>query len=225
MAGINRRRTSIQPLAAPIRVRLTAGDPLWLLGVTRYDLSCLLQFEGRKALWRIGGAILVRCGPPLLTLLGFAAGIYAGVNLDVPRLSAAATIFLGATAAASWTARRATWRALILDRLASYEEVNPNRFTPVLLSARDLDQAYSALRRVRLFPGPWFNQPAQIEGATELTARLNVSEPLAWPQTETYDDFLILIATTLARAGLRGRAASFDAFPDGTFSRWDAPLH
>jgi hypothetical protein len=194
---------------------------MWLLGVSRYDVRCLFQFDGRSAAWRLAAAVLVRCVPPLLSLLGFASGIYAGVNLDVARLIPAAVVFLAATATAGWTSRRATWQTIILKRLDSYAEINPNRYVPVLLEWDDVERATVALRQVKLFPGPWFRQPSHIDGAYELTARLNVSEPVVWPQTETYDDFLLLIAHTLAAAGLRGRAAAFDAFPDGMVARWD----
>lgn len=205
----------------PVRRRLPIGEPVWLLGVTRYDLNCLFEFDGCKAAWRVAAAVMVRCSPPLLSLLGFSAGVYAGVNLDVARLLPAAAVFLGATAAASWASRCEAWRTIIMRRLESFEDINPNRFTPVLLRTEDLGEAYRALRRVRLYPGPWFRQPSPLEGAVDLTARLNVSEPNKWPQTETYDDFLMLIARTLAVVGLRGRAAAFDAFPDGTVMRWD----
>jgi len=194
---------------------------LWLLGVSRYDLRRLFEFDGRKAAWRVGAALLLRCGPPLLSLAGFAAGVYAGVKLEPGRLIVCAAVFLAATAAAGWTSRRTPWSAMILNRLQSFGEINPNRYAAVLLQRQDVDQASVVLRRVKLIPGAVFRQPAQIEGAYELTARMNLNEPAAWPQTETYDDFLLLIASALAAAGLRGRAAAFDAFPDGTVGRWD----
>jgi len=138
---------------------------IWLLGVSRYDLRCLFEFDGRKAAWRVGAALLLRCGAPLLSLAGFAAGIYAGVKLELGRSIVCAAVFLAGTATAGWTSRRAPWSAMILNRLQSFGEINPNRYVAVLLQWQDVDQASVVLRRVKLIPEAVFRQPAQKWGS------------------------------------------------------------
>jgi hypothetical protein len=194
------------------------------LGVDAYDLRRLFEYDGRQACWRVAFAVLLRCGPPLLSLAAFGAGVVAGIHLEVLRLLGCGAVALAATAMATRTSRQATWTTVIYDRLRSYHDVNPERYVSVHLRWDDVAAATVALRRAKLTPGAAFRPPTPLPDAPEINARMNVTEPVAWPQSQSGDDFVSLVTSTLARAGVRARAAGIDAFPDGTVSPWDDPV-
>lgn len=179
----------------------------------REMVRVLRAFEGRRCTWRISAAAVIYGAIHLLPVIGAVAGIYVGAPHIFPRIVLGVVVSLGFGAVAARISRRTPWRALLENRLRTYEEPNPLGFVELLVQDHDVTDADRALRRARFTPLYGARVPTPPPDAPELTARIGVQESTAWMRSTSDHDRLQRIATILAAAGIRARVGGVDAFP------------
>jgi hypothetical protein len=181
----------------------------------REMVRLLRAFEGWRCLPRIAVAAIAFGAIHLLPLIGAVAGIYVGANLKLADVVLGTVVSLGSGYLAVWISRRAPWRAILVNRIWTYEEPNPRGFVELLIQDEAWADTYRVLRRARFTPLYSASVGTPPPDAPDLTARIGVQEPEAWKQSTSDDDRLWRIASVLAPAGIRARVAGVNAFPDG----------
>jgi hypothetical protein len=166
--------------------------------------------------WAVGGAAMT-LGVAGVEVGAFLAGVYLAADLSsVWRVvaGAAASLVLGRLVAAPlW--RRRPLLSVIERRIASYES-DPVEFDMFgRIRAEDFDLVVALLRRHKLHVVGGANGGTAPQDAPELTMRLVVERPGAWPSAagRTLDEDLIAI---LGEAGIRARIAGQDVNPATT---------
>lgn len=176
----------------------------------RSALKRLLEYEGRRCLWRaaVGGALLVSA--PAIAIGGFVVGAYLADGLHDPvRVALAAIVTLSAGKCAALLWRRRLWDALLITRLCSYETDNsPGDLNTVIRNA-DFIRACRALRRAKLYPVGGTHLPQGLPGAVDLDLKLIVSRPRQWHGPNTPETY-VQVRDCLQAAGIRARVASED---------------
>lgn len=189
----------------------------------REMVRVLREFEGWRGGWRVLAAGVAYGGVHLLPFVGTIGGIYIGSDLKLYSVALGAAVSLGSGSLAVWMSPNAPWRALLANRLWTYETPNPLGFVELLIRVDDFTAAFRALRRARLTPLYGASVGMPPDDALDLTARIGVQEAEAWMRSKSDDDRLWRIARVLAAAGIRARVASVDAFPGGHVERRSTP--
>jgi hypothetical protein len=211
-----RGRISVPPVLAPLQATETAVWPGSRIEPYRYRsaLKRLLEYEGRRCLWRaaVGGVLLVSA--PALAIGGFVVGAYLADGLHDPvRVALAAIVTLSAGQCTALLWRRRLWDALLITRLCSYEAVRtPGDLNAVIRSA-DLVRASRSLRRAKLYPVGSSRLPEGLPGAPDLDLKLIVSRPRRWHAPDAPETY-VLVRDCLRAAGIRARVASEDVNQD-----------
>lgn len=170
----------------------------------------LREFEGSRCLWRAPVSGLLYIGIRLLLPVGgTVGGIYLGSDLQPVWVVVAAVLSLGSVALAARLARPKPWRALVADRLYTFEKHVSNE-VPVLLRERDLPAARTALRSARLNPARQRHLGVPPDDAQDLDLMLLVAEPEKWAQSTSDDDRIQRVGSVFRGAGIRARVAGHD---------------
>jgi hypothetical protein len=175
----------------------------------------LRAFEGWRALPRLAGVVITLGAITVLPFVGAVVGIYVGANLKLANVVLGAVLSVGSGSVAVWLSRRVPWRAILVNRLWTYEEPNPLGFVQLLIRDEAWANTYRVLRRARFTPLYGASVGTPPPDAPDLTTRIGVQEAEAWNQSTCDDDRLLRIAATLAAAGIRARVAGVHAFPGG----------
>jgi len=174
----------------------------------------LREFEGWRSLWwRLPASTLGFVAVPVLAIgAGVLAAAISGDDFGVGRAVVAAVV---ATVASTYIyprlSRRQLHRAVIANRLWTWEKPNPSTQVQVLVREPDKDDAKRALRRAGFNPGVFMARlstpPAD---AQDLSFRIGVEEPEAHPQSSSDEERVRRIAHALDAAGIRARVAGHD---------------
>lgn len=184
----------------------------------RDSIRTLQEFEGRRCLWRVPVAAMTYL---LIRAVPFAAAITVALIAVNARVAAAVfSVAIGLTfdALAKRLRDRLPWRAVIDNRLWSYEKPNVITEVAVLVGTGHAPAARHALRVAKFSPSPYStNVGTPPEDAPDLTVRLSVQEPEAWPQSSSDKDRVDRIVSALRGGGsIRARVGGVDVFPEGT---------
>lgn len=173
------------------------------------------EFEGVRCLWRVPVALatyaLIR-GVPIAAAIVVAL---VAVNGRVLEAALSATIALLFDGLAKTARARLPWRAVVGNRLWSFEKPNPPTEVPVLLASADASSARTALRRARFNPqvhGLHLGTPPS--DAPDLDYKIAVHEPAAWSQAVSDNDRTRRIVGVFEGADLRARVGGVDVRPD-----------
>lgn len=189
------------PLAAPYTYRTA--------------LSRLMEYEGRRCLWRVaaGGAWLVSI--PALAIGGFIGGAYlAGSLHHVALVALGAVVALGpGQLVAAYIWRRRPWDRLLLDRLLTYEQIDGSPDLNTMIRHADFVAACHALRRAKLNPYGGTRGPP-LPDAPDLDLKLIVARSAKWHPPDSPEIFA-QVRECLRRAGIRARVAGQDINASG----------
>jgi hypothetical protein len=188
------------PLAAPYTYRTA--------------LTRLIEYEGRRCLWRVavGGAWLISA--PALAVGGFVGGAYLAGDLHRPAgVALGAVVALGVgQLAASYLWRRRRWERLLLDRLLTYEQIDVPPDINTMIRRADFIAACHALRRAKLNPyGGTRGQP--LPDAPDLDMKLIVARSAHWHPPDS-PEISVQVRECLSAAGIRARVAGQDINAD-----------
>src|SRR4029077_20417400 len=91
----------------------------------RSALDRLMEYEGRRCLWRMVAGAMWLALVPLLDVGGFVAGAYLAGDLHhVILVALGAVVAVGAgQVATACVCHGRLWRRLVLDQLATYEQI------------------------------------------------------------------------------------------------------
>jgi hypothetical protein len=109
--------------------------------------------------------------------------------------------------------RRRDWRALVENRLWTFEKPNPATSVSVQLRESDCAAAQAALRSDRLHPAGVLLTGSPPAYAVDLTTQLRVEEPEAWRMSVTDEHRITRIFEVLHAAGVHARVAGRDIHP------------
>jgi hypothetical protein len=185
-------------------------QPFWSM------VEKLRDFEGARSLWRVPVAGLLRAAVPLSLVGATVLGAFiAGNDFNVYTAILSAVVILAGTKwLAPLLARRLPWRAVIADRLWTWEKPNPGSEVHVLVASKDTSAARTALRRARFNPQVFGVRVAMPpERAPDLHYRLGVHEPEAWSQSESDQDRNRRVLAVLHEAGIRGCVGGVQSLP------------
>jgi hypothetical protein len=173
-------------------------------------LTRLIEYEGRRCLWRVavGGAWLISA--PALAVGGFVGGAYLAGDLHRPAVVVlGAVVALGAgQLAASHLWRRRRWERLLLDRVLTYEQVDGPPDLNTMIRRADFIAACHALRRAKLNPyGGTLGQP--LPDAPDLDMKLIVARSAHWHPPDSPETF-VQVRECLRAAGIKARVAGQD---------------
>jgi putative flippase GtrA len=177
----------------------------------REMVRVLAQFEGTRCLWRVPDAgvvfVLIR-GLPIAAAMVIALVTVNGRTLQAVE---SAVIALAFDALAKTARARLPWRAIVANRLWTFEKPNPRTEVHILLRSRDVIAARTALRQPRLNPQPYGLQlGSPPPDAPHLNYRIAVQEPKAWTESSSDQNRVERIAGTLAQSGIEGRVGGID---------------
>lgn len=173
----------------------------------------LREFEGSRCLWRAPVA-----GMTLLLIRGLpvaGAVVVALMTIKGRILSAAlaAIIVLLFDAIRRRLETRLPWRAVVANRLWTFEKPNPVAELEVLVREEDVSVARRTLRRAKFNPLAYgLRLAASPNDAPELNHKLRVQEPAAWMQSRSEDDRVQRVASALKRAQVKARVGGIDTF-------------
>lgn len=173
----------------------------------------LREFEGNRCLWRVpvAGTILV-----LIRGLPVAAAAVAAllaINGRVLSATVGAIIALLCEALRRRVEAGLPWRAVVANRLWSYEKPNPVTELEVLVRSNDVLKARRALRRAKFNPQTYGLMLAvPPSDAPDLNHKLRIQEPATWMESRSDDDRVQRIGGVLRRAGIKGRVGGIDTF-------------
>jgi hypothetical protein len=198
---------------------LPAHSPVWPAPVAvpytyRTALDRLVEYEGRRCLWRVaaGGAWLASI--PVLAIGGFIGGAYLAGDLhQVARVALGAVVALGpgqVVAGYIWRAR--PWARLITVRLSTYEQLRGPQDLNAMISSEDFVPACRALRRAKLNPTGGTRMPEGLPDAPELDLKLIVGRPARWHPADA-PELYVQIRDCLRAARIRARVAGEDIVP------------
>lgn len=173
----------------------------------------LLQFEGRRCLWRVaaGGACLLLFG--VLAVAVVVGGTYLAADLERPPLVVlGAVIALSVPIVAGYVWRR-PWARLVTDRLATYEWSDGAQDLNAVVRPEDFMPAFRALRRTKLNPVGGTHMPQGPPDAPDLTLKLIVGRSAYW-HPDGSPDLFDQIRAALEVAGIRARVGREDINPD-----------
>jgi len=175
-------------------------------------VSELRQYEGQRSLWRVpvAGLLLVAV-PVAFVAISVLAGYITGDGFDVLTAAISAAVLLVGTGwAIPWFTRQKLHRAIVANRLATWEKANPPTLLPINVRGDDVDEAMRALRRAGFHPrsSTWLTSPPS--DATDLDHKIDVEEPEAWPQSESDQDRVARLAAVMSQIGVRARVAGVD---------------
>lgn len=173
---------------------------------------CANRFE-RCASSR-GGVACVPFAAAISVALVAVSGRVAGAVVSV-------AVGLAFDALAKGLRARLPWRAVIDNRLWSFEKPNVLTQVAILVAEEHAPAVRHALRRAQFSPSPYsVRVGTPPDNAADLTVRLAVQEPEAWPQSSSDEDRIARIVAVLRDDGsIRARVGGVDVLP----ARSDAP--
>lgn len=175
----------------------------------------LHQFEGLRCSWRLVVAGLLYVFVPLFFIAASVLAAYiAGNDFKLETAILAAVVVGVSGIVGPRLARRRFHRQLIASRLWSYERPNPQTGVEVLVQRPDVEAAQSALRRARFNPSAYTARlGSPPSDAPDLNQKIGVTEPEAWPQSESDEDRTRRMVAALESAGIRARVGGVDTSP------------
>ncbi len=187
------------PLAAPYTYRTA--------------LARLMEYEGRRCLWRVAVGAAWLISAPAVAIGGFVGGAYLAGNLHQLALVAlGAVVALGSgQLAAAYVCRRRPWDRLLLDRLLTYEQIDGAQDLNAMIRRADFVAACHALRRVKLNPYGGTIVPP-LPDAPDVDLKLIVGRSAQWHPPDSPEIF-VQIRECLRAAGIRARVAGEDINP------------
>ena len=159
------------------------------------------------------GAIWV-ASVPLLAVGGFVAGAYLAGDLHrVLLVALGAVVAIGAGQfATAYVWPRRPWRRLVLDRLATYEQIDGALDLNTMIRSRDFEAACRALRAAKLNPVSCTRVPRPPDDAPDLDLKLNIRRPARWHPPDSPETY-VLVRRCLRAAGSE-RASPAKTCPD-----------
>lgn len=183
----------------------------------RDAIRALRQFDGRGYLWRVPLALATYVAMRAIPIGAAVAIALVTVRGRVAEAILSACIALGFEGLRNRLRVRLPWRAAIDNRLWSFEKPNPSTEVPIYLREDHVLVARTALRRGRFNPQVYgLRTGSPPQDARELTYKIGVHEPEAWPQSSSDRDRVRRMVEILKEARIRARVAGIDVFSDGT---------
>jgi hypothetical protein len=148
---------------------------------------------------------------PLLAVGGFVAGAYLAGDLHhVILVALGAVVAVGAgQVATAYVWPRRPWRRLVLDRLATYEQIDGVLDLNTIIRSRDFEAACRDLRGAKLNPVSCTRVPQSPDDAPDLDLKLNIGRCSRGHPPESPDTY-VLVRRCLRAAEIRARVAGED---------------
>ncbi|ADB53597.1 hypothetical protein Cwoe_5189 [Conexibacter woesei DSM 14684] len=103
--------------------------------------AALCEFEGVKCLWRVVAAFATYALIRVLPVVAAVTVAIVSVNGPVAKASVSAVVALAVDALGKGLRVRFPWKAVLANRLATFEAMNPTTQVPVRVRAADEDVA------------------------------------------------------------------------------------
>jgi hypothetical protein len=198
----------LTPTKAAVRPESTVAPYTY-----RSALDQLIEYEGRRCLWRVAAGAVCLASVPLLAVGGVIASAYLAADLHEVLLVAlgAAVAFVAGQFASGYLWPRRPWRRLLVDRLATYELID---------GPQDLKCDDPTSRLHPSFPRAEAEQAEPYGGTLvpplpdtpDLDLKLIVARPPRWHPPDPPEIF-VQIRECLRAAGIRARVGSEDINP------------
>jgi hypothetical protein len=171
----------------------------------------LVEFEGKRCLWRVPWAWAILAVMRGLPVAGAVAVAVLAIDSKPLAAAVSAVVALAIDGVGRKVRARLPWRAPVANRLATYEELNPASGVEIMLRSSDISPARSALRRARFNPQVYGRQvsvpPADAPAFDYVIA---VHEPRAWMQSGSDYERTRRLVAILQDAAIPARVGGVD---------------
>jgi len=173
----------------------------------------LVQYEGRRCLWRVGAGGLILAAIPTMPAGAIVADTYLAGRAPWPVVAAIGVAVVALTTLGTYLWRRQLWLAPVNKRLLTYEclDALPWAVRVLIRPADDLTAA-AALRRAKFNPYAFLRIGSPPVDAPDLLVQIMVVRPAAWHGLASDEAQVEDVADVFRGAGIRARVAGIDVF-------------